>query len=59
MAKFSVDMEPEQVAVAIQRAAEGRYTGYLLGGTSKAWGWLNKHLPESGRRRLARYLTNH
>ena len=59
MGKFSVDMEPEEVAAAIQRAAEGKRTGYLLGGTSKAWGWLDKHLPEAGRRRLARYLTNH
>jgi NAD(P)-dependent dehydrogenase (short-subunit alcohol dehydrogenase family) len=59
MAKFSVDMEPEEVAAAIQRAAEGKRTGYLLGGTSKVWGWLDKHLPEVGRRRLARYLTNH
>ncbi len=48
MEKFSVDMEPEEVAVAIQRAAEGKRTGYLLGGTSKAWGWLDKHLPEAG-----------
>ena len=57
--KFSVDMEPEEVAVAIQRAAEGKDTGYLLGGTAKAWGWLDKHLPEAGRHRLARYLTDH
>ena len=57
--KFSVDMEPEEVAVAIQRAAEGKHTGYLLGGTAKAWGWLDKHLPEAGRHRLARYLTDH
>jgi short-subunit dehydrogenase len=59
MAKFSVDMEPEEVAQAIQRAAEGKRTGYLLGRTSKIWGWLDKHLPEAGRRRLARYLTDH
>ena len=59
MDKFSVDMEPEDVAAAIQRAAEGNRTGYLLGKTSRIWGWLDKHLPEAGRHKLARYLTNH
>jgi len=59
MTKFSVDMEPEEVAEAIQYAAEGKRTGYLLGRTSKLWAWLDKHLPEGGRRRLTRYLTNH
>jgi len=59
MAKFSVDMEPEEVAAAIRRAAEGKRTGYLLGNTSRVWGWLDKFLPEAGRHRLVRYLTNH
>jgi hypothetical protein len=57
--KFSVDMEPEEVAAAIRRAAEGKRTGYLLGRTSKIWAWLDKHLPEAGRRKLTRYLTGH
>ena len=59
MTRFSVDMEPEEVAEAIQYAAEGKRTGYLLGTTSKIWAWMDKHLPERGRRRLTRYLTNH
>jgi NAD(P)-dependent dehydrogenase (short-subunit alcohol dehydrogenase family) len=59
MAKFSIDMEPEYVAEAIQRAAEGKRTGYLLGGSSRIWAWLDKFLPEAGRRRLTRYLTAH
>ena len=59
MAKFSVDMEPEDVAAAIQRAHEGKRTGYLLGGPSKIWAWLDKLLPEAGRRRLTRYLCSH
>lgn len=59
MEKFSVDMQPEEVAEAIQKAAEGRRTGYLLGGTSRLWGWFDKHLPDAGRNRLARYLTGH
>ena len=59
MKKFSVDMEPEEVAEAIQRAVEGKQTAYLLGGSSRVWGWLDKHLPEAGRRRLTRYLTGH
>jgi hypothetical protein len=59
LSKFSVDMEPEEVAVAVQRAAEGKRTGYLLGGSARVWAWLDKLLPEVGRRRLARYLTAH
>ncbi len=57
MAKFAVDMEPETVALAIQRAAEGARTGYLLDTKSRVWAWLDKYLPEAGRRRLVRYLT--
>ena len=59
LSKFSVDMEPEEVAAAVQRAAEGKRTGYLLGGSARVWAWLDKLLPEVGRRRLARYLTAH
>ena len=59
MTKFSVDMEPEEVARAIQRAAEGNRTGYVLGTSSRIWARLDKHLPESARRRLTRYLTSH
>lgn len=57
MKKFSVDMQPEDVAMAVQKAAEGSRMGYLLGGTSKLWGWFDKHLPDSGRRWVTRYLT--
>ena len=59
MTKFSVDMEPDEVAEAVQRAAEGKRTGYLLGTSSRIWAWVDKHLPESGRQRLTRYLTDH
>jgi NAD(P)-dependent dehydrogenase (short-subunit alcohol dehydrogenase family) len=59
MKRFSVDMQPEDVAASIQRAAEGKRMGYILGGSAKVWGWLDKHLPEAGRRRLTRYLTDH
>ena len=59
MTKFSIEMEPEDVAQAVQRAAEGSRTGYLLGRSSKVWGWLDKHLPEAARHRLTRYLTDH
>lgn len=59
MSKFSIDLEPEDVAAAIQRAVEGKRTGYLLGGSSIIWAWLDKLLPEAGRRRLTRYLTAH
>jgi NAD(P)-dependent dehydrogenase (short-subunit alcohol dehydrogenase family) len=59
MTKFSVDMQPEHVAEAIQLAAEGKRIGYILGSSAKLWGWLDKFLPESGRRSLVRYLTAH
>jgi NAD(P)-dependent dehydrogenase (short-subunit alcohol dehydrogenase family) len=57
--KLGVDMEPEHVADAIQLAVEGTRVGYLLSTTGKLWGWVDKFLPESGRRWLTRYLTGH
>lgn len=57
--KLGVDMEPEHVAEAIQMAVEGRRMGYVLGTSARVWGWLDKFLPESGRRGLVRYLTGH
>lgn len=59
MQRFAVDMEPEHVAEAIQLAVEGNRMGYLLGTTGKVWGFVDKYLPEKGRRRLTRYLTSH
>ena len=57
--KLGVDMEAEHVAEAIQMAAEGKRMGYILGTSAKLWGWVDKMLPESGRRKLVRYLTGH
>ena len=57
--KMAVNMEPEHVAEAIQMAVEGRRIGYILGTSARLWGWLDKLLPESGRRGLVRYLTGH
>lgn len=57
--KLGVDMEPEHVAEAIQMAAEGKRMGYLLGTSARLWGWVDNILPDSGRRRLVRYLTSH
>lgn len=57
--KFKVDMQPEYVAEAIERAIGGNRMGYLLGTSGKLWGWLDKLLPEAGRRALTRYLTNY
>jgi NAD(P)-dependent dehydrogenase (short-subunit alcohol dehydrogenase family) len=56
--KLSVDLEPEDVAKAIQLAVEGRRTSYLLGATAKIWALMDKLLPESGRRWLVRYLVD-
>jgi len=57
--RLSSDMEPEHVAEAIQLAVQGNRMGYLLGTSGKVWGFLDKHLPEAGRRWLTRYLTGH
>lgn len=57
--KLGVDMEPDHVAEAVQMAAEGKRVGYLLGTSARLWGWVDKLLPEPGRRRLVRYLSGH
>lgn len=57
--KLKINMQPEQVAEAIELAIEGKRTGYLLGTSGKLWGLLDRLLPENGRRALARYLTDH
>jgi NAD(P)-dependent dehydrogenase (short-subunit alcohol dehydrogenase family) len=57
--KMVMDMEPEHVAESIQMAVEGNRIGYVLGTSARLWAWLDKFLPESGRRWLVRYLTSH
>ena len=57
--KMGINMQPEHVAEAIQLAVEGNRAGYILGTSTKLWGWLDRLLPESGRRALTRYLTGH
>lgn len=57
--KMGVNMQPEQVAEAIQLAAEGTRVGHVLGSSAKLWSWLDKLLPEAGRLWLVRYLTGH
>jgi short-subunit dehydrogenase len=56
--KMGVDMEPERVAEAIQMAVEGSRIGYVLGTSARLWYWLDKLLPEPGRRAMVRYLTS-
>ena len=57
--KMAMDMEPAHVAEAIQMAVDGRRIGYVLGTSARLWSWIDKLLPESGRRALVRYLTAH
>jgi hypothetical protein len=57
--RMAMDMEPEHVAEAIQMAVDGKRIGYVLGTSARLWSWLDRLLPESGRRRLVRYLTAH
>ncbi len=55
--KMAMDMQPDHVAEAIQMAVEGRRMGYVLGTSARLWSWLDRFLPDSGRRSLVRYLT--
>ena len=57
--KLGVNMEPDHVAEAVQMAAEGKRIGYLLGTSARLWGWVDRFLPEPGRRSFARYLSGH
>jgi NAD(P)-dependent dehydrogenase (short-subunit alcohol dehydrogenase family) len=57
--RMSVDLEPEQIAEAIERAVRGKRVSYLLGTSAKLWAMLDKLLPESGRRRLVKSLSNY
>lgn len=56
--KFRVNMQPEHVAEAVDLAISGKRVGYLLGSSGRLWGWLDRLLPEAGRRALTRYLTS-
>ncbi len=56
--RMAADMEPEQVAEAIQLAAEGKRASHLLTTATRAWASVDKLLPESGRRWVTRKLTN-
>ena len=56
--KMSVNMQPEDVARAVQRAVDGRRDSYILGRPTIVWGWIDRLLPDAGRRALARWMTN-
>lgn len=56
-AKMSTDMEPHEVARAIEKAVTGKRTGYVLGAKARLWSVFDKFLPEFGRRALVRNLT--
>jgi short-subunit dehydrogenase len=56
-AKMSTDMEPDEVARAIEKAVTGKRTGYVLGAKATLWATLDKFLPESWRRTLVRSLS--
>lgn len=55
--KLAVTLTAEDVAAAIQRAAEGRGTSFPLGFATRAWYLLDKLLPNPLRHALTRYLT--
>ncbi len=53
-----VNMQPEDVASAVRRAVAGRRDSYLLGRAAIVWGWIDRLLPEAGRRALTRRMIN-
>jgi NAD(P)-dependent dehydrogenase (short-subunit alcohol dehydrogenase family) len=57
--KMTVDLEPEDVAHAINEALDGKRVGYLLGSKAKLWACIDKCLPEFGRRGLTRWLCGY
>ena len=57
--KMAMDMQPEDVALAVQKAVEGDRESYILGGKSRAWALADRLLPETGRRALTRYLSGY
>jgi NAD(P)-dependent dehydrogenase (short-subunit alcohol dehydrogenase family) len=57
--KMTVDLEPEDVAQAIEEAVDGKRVGYLLGIKAKLWGCIDKYLPEFGRTGLTRWLCGY
>jgi len=55
--KNTTDMQPHEVAQAIQNAVEGHRVGYVLGRATGIWAVLDKFLPEFARRKMTMYLT--
>ncbi len=55
--KLGIDLQAEDVAAAIQAAAEGRGTSHVMGGATRFWALLDKLLPNPLRHALTRYLA--
>jgi NAD(P)-dependent dehydrogenase (short-subunit alcohol dehydrogenase family) len=58
-ARAGPDMSPERVAEAVQKAAEGRRSGYCVGAQATLWSLLHRLLPDAARRRVMRYLAGY
>ncbi len=58
-ARAGADMSPERVAEAVQKAAEGRRSGYCVGALATLWSLLHRLLPDAARRRVMRYLAGY
>ncbi len=56
---FTVDLVPEQIADAVMAALKGSGESYLLGWKAKLWAAIEKYLPQSLGRRLAKSLTGY
>ena len=53
---MTIDLAPEDIAVAIDKAIHGKRVSYVVGATARIWAVLDKFLPEAGRILLTRKL---
>jgi len=51
-------LQPEDIAVAIDKAVHGKRISYVVGGAARSWGLIDRLLPESLRARLTARMLN-
>jgi NAD(P)-dependent dehydrogenase (short-subunit alcohol dehydrogenase family) len=56
--KREIDLQPEDIAVAIDRAVHGKRISYFVGGAARGWGLIDRLLPESLRAWFTRKMLN-
>ena len=56
--KREIGLQPEDIAVAIDKAVHGKRISYVVGGAARIWGLIDRLLPESLRARLTARMLN-